>query len=115
MYALSYLKGTALDWFEPGLLRPNPPDWLDDFDDFISELQNNFRPHDPEGKAEAELENLHMRENQQVTKYLVDFNRLAARVQWGDAALRRQLYNGLPARIKDEITCIGKPTDLTDL
>src|SRR5882724_6449395 len=27
-YALSYLKGIALDCFEPALLDPNPPVWL---------------------------------------------------------------------------------------
>ena len=50
----------------------------------LSELKNNFGPHDPEGKAEANLKNLKMRDNQCIVKYLVDFNCLAACVQWGD-------------------------------
>ena len=56
-----------------------------------------------------------MRDTQQIMKYLVEFNRLAARVQWGDASLRCQLYNGLPPQIKDEISRVGKPDNLTDL
>ena len=56
-----------------------------------------------------------MRDNQRITKYLVEFNRLAARVQWGNAALRCQFYNGLPSRIKDEISRFGKPNDLQEL
>src|SRR3979490_3244086 len=56
-----------------------------------------------------------MRDNQQVTKYLVEFNCLAACVQWGDTALRHQFYNGLLARIKDEVAHVGKPGMLHDL
>ena len=45
-----------------------------------------------------------MRDTQRITKYLVEFNQLAAQVQWRDAPLRRQLYNGFPPQIKDEIS-----------
>ena len=112
---LSYLKGTALDWFEPLLTSSESPPWLDDYSDFIGELKNNFRPHDPKGKAKADLENLKMRNSQRIMKYLVDFNCLAAHVQWGDATLCQQMYRGLPSHIKDEIACIGKPNTLHEL
>jgi hypothetical protein len=56
-----------------------------------------------------------MRDNQRITKYLVEFQRLAACVQWGDTALRQQLYNGLPSRIKDEIARVAKPNTLDKL
>ena len=87
-FVLSYLKGTMLDWFKPSLTSGESPPWLDDYSNFIGELKNNFGPHDPEGKAKANLEKLKMRNNQRIVKYLVDFNRLAAHVQWGNAALR---------------------------
>ena len=48
-----------------------------------------------------------------MVKYLVDFNCLAARVTWGDSALRHQLYKGLPNQIKDEVSWIGKPSNLS--
>jgi hypothetical protein len=87
-YALSYLKGTALDWFEPELSDEfQEPDWLDDYLDFTHILRENFGPYDPEGDAEADLENLTMKDNQRITKYVVDFNRYAAQVGWGDSAL----------------------------
>jgi len=63
--------------FEPSLLSNLAPDWLDDYNKFISELQSNFGPHDPEGEAKAEIKNLQMCDNQRVTKYLVKFNHLA--------------------------------------
>ena len=80
---LSYLKGTALDWFEPLLTSGESPPWLNDYSDFVGELKNNFEPHNPEGEAEANLKNLKMCNNQCILKYLVDFNHLAACVQWG--------------------------------
>ena len=96
-FSLSCLKGTALDWFKPSLTSGLNPAWLDDYSDFVSELRKNFGLHDPEGKAEADLENLRMHDNQRIVKYLVDFNQLAACVQWGKAALHQQLYHGLPS------------------
>ena len=60
---------------------------LSDYSEFVSKLHSHFNPFNPEGEAKAELENLHMRDNQKITKYLVEFNRLAAKVQWGNTAL----------------------------
>ena len=86
-FMLSYLKGTALDWFKPLLTSGKSLPWLNDYSDFIGELRNNFRPHDPEGEAKTNLENFKMCDNQCIIKYLVDFNHLATHVQWGKAAL----------------------------
>ena len=104
-----------LDWFKPSLTSSKSLPWLDDYSDFVGELKNNFGPHDPKGEAEADLENLKMRNNQCIMKYLVDFNRLAARVQWGDTALRQQMYHGLLSRIRDDIARVGKPNTLHEL
>ena len=73
-YMLSFLQGTALDWFEPTLTSGRYAPWLTDYSAFVSELQNNFGPHDLEGEAEAVLENLQMCDTQRITKYLVEFN-----------------------------------------
>src|SRR5258708_22268894 len=50
-----------------------------------------------------------------LSEYLVRFNTLASRVEWGDAALRFQFYNGLPERLKDRIALLGKPNPLREL
>jgi hypothetical protein len=119
-FALSYLKGTALEWFEPALYqaraRPNiEPAWRNDWEVFTHELRANFGPHDPVGEAESELERLQMKETHHITKYNVDFTRLSSQLYWGEAALRHRYYRGLPARIKDEISRVGKPARLIDL
>ena len=56
-----------------------------------------------------------MRDSQKVAKYIVSFQQLSSRVNWGDAALHCQFYNRLPGRIKDEITRVGKPDNLNQL
>ncbi|KAG6326617.1 hypothetical protein ID866_12472 [Astraeus odoratus] len=116
----SYLKGMALEWFEPDLLSSgNPrscPLWMDDWTEFVIELQSTFGPHNPVANAENQLDHLQMKENQCINKYVVEFNRLASQVRgYGDGALCHQFYSGLPDRIKDEICRVGKPHNLDDL
>src|SRR6266481_3374193 len=94
-YMLSYLKGTALDCFEPVLLEMPEPTWLSDFTLFLEELEASFSSYNSVGEAEAELEGLRMQENHQATKYFIKFMQLATQVHWGEAALQRQAYNGL--------------------
>ena len=84
IYAQSYLKGMALDWFEPELLLGNPdfrPHWMDDYLRFTHELQVNFGPHDPVGDVEHCLDSLSMSDNQRITKYVVEFNRHVSQVR----------------------------------
>ena len=50
-----------------------------------------------------------------ISEYLVQFNTLASRVHWGDAALRFQFYNGLPERLKEKVTILGKPESLREM
>ena len=108
MFAQSYLKGMTLEWFEPDLLNSsNPADhprWMDSWVHFIAELQSTFGPHDPVADAEHQLEHLRMKDSYCITWYIVDFNHLASQVQdYGDGALCRLFYSGLPDRLKDEI------------
>ncbi|KAG6327581.1 hypothetical protein ID866_11508 [Astraeus odoratus] len=49
-FALSFLKGITLTWFEPNLLDAIPgtePTWANDYSEFVIELTTNFSPHDP--------------------------------------------------------------------
>ena len=117
-FALSYLREVAQDWFEPGITgqTPEPPFWLDNWDAFIEELQSNFGPFDESADIEHELSILRMRDNQRISEYLVKFNSLAVRSSWGESALRFRFYDGLPTRLKDEISKgDGKPRTLTGL
>ena len=74
-YVQSYLRGMALKWFKPDLLNVSNPNacpiWVDNYHQFISELKSNFGLHDPVGDAEHQLDNLSMKEGQQINKYVV--------------------------------------------
>ena len=118
IFAVSYLRDVAQEWFEPGLsgLTDTYPDWLDNWDAFVDELQTNFGPFDESADVEHDLTNLRMKDTQRISDYLVRFNSLAVRCPWGESALRYRFYEGLPARLKDEI-CKGdgKPNTLVEL
>jgi len=114
-FAISYLRDVALEWFKPGLsgLTEEPPTWLEDWDAFVKELQTNFSPYDKSSDVESELVNLQMKDSQRISEYLVRFNSLAVRCSWGESALRHRFYDGLPSRLKDDVSRgDGKPKDL---
>lgn len=85
-YGISYLKGTALQWFEPYLLESDsetPPVFMSDYEAFQDELRVNFGPYDVSGAAEHDLMNLRMSDNHRIAKYITQFTRLATQVRWG--------------------------------
>ena len=113
-FAQSYLKGMALEWFEPDLLESadptNRPHWMDNWIAFVAELQSTFGPHNPVTDVEHQLNLLQMKDSHRVTQYIVDFNRLASQIRgYGDGALQHYFYSSLPNRIKDKLCWIGKP------
>ena len=111
--ALSYLRGTALEYFEPSILDSDEvPDWMDDWSSFIRTLRVQFGPIDPTADAEDGIDHLKMHDNQHILKYNVDFNRLAIRTGWDDGVLRHRYYSGLAERIKDIMGQQGKPPTL---
>ena len=72
-------KNVAQECFEPrvtGLLS-EPPLWLKNWEAFIQELWHYFGPFDAMGDAETELMNLHMKDNQRLYNYLIQFTALA--------------------------------------
>lgn len=112
-FALSHLRGIALEYFEPSIIESDEtPDWMDNWSAFIRTLRIQFGPIDPTADAEDGIDNLKMRENQRIVKYNVDFNRLAIQTGWDDGVLRHRYYSGLAERIKDVMGQQGKPDHL---
>ena len=112
-FALSYLRGMALEYFEPAITdSEEDPEWLEDWTEFIRTLRTQFGPIDPTGDAESGLDHLKMQDNQHLIKYNIEFNRLSVRTNWNDAVLRHRYYSGLAERIKDIMGQQGKPTTL---
>ena len=76
------------------------------------DLHMNFGPFNPVSDAEDHLNDISMKDNQHIIRYVVAFNRLAGRVSYDDAALHHCFYHGLPGHIKTRVTDLGKPDNL---
>jgi hypothetical protein len=74
-YVLSFLKGTALNYFEPFLVDDpaNEPEWLTNFELFTEELYIYFGPYNQQAKAEIELKQLVMKDSHKAMKFFIDF------------------------------------------
>ena len=94
-FALTYLHGTALNFFEPALSG------LDNWSAFMHILHTQLGPIDPTADAEDSIDNLKMRDNQRILKYNINFNRLAVQTGWSDNVLWHQYYFSLAEQIKD--------------
>jgi Retrotransposon gag protein len=103
---LFYLWDVAQEWFEPGISRltDEPPEQFDNWEAFLNELCTNFGPYNEIGDAKHEPTNLHMRDNQHASDYLVHFSGIALYRSWGELALRYRFYEGLPPWIKDKLS-----------
>jgi hypothetical protein len=116
IFILSYLKGSALSWFKPGVNDPmNSTHWMWNYQAFLGELEGNFSPHDPVGDAEKALNDLPMKVTAHIVKYNVDFWELASRVSWNESALCDRYYHRLPLQLRDEVLRGGKPDTLPAL
>ena len=116
-YAISYLSGSALQYFEPaipGEVSPEPV-WLRDWDAFKGELQMNFGPYDNAAQAEIELEKIVIKEHHKAARLFIAFSWASTRTQWNDAALRHFAYKGLAKRIKDELLHFPRYRSLAEL
>jgi len=114
-FALTLLRGTALEYFEPMLTSDGHIDWEDDWPEFLRVLRNQFGPIDPTADAEDNIDNLRMKEGQRILKYNIEFTRLATQTGWDDSVLRHRYYSGLAERIKDVMGQQGKPSSLNDM
>ena len=115
-FALSYLRGLALEYFEPSILNSDEtPDWIDNWSALVRTLLTQFGPIDPTADTEDSIDNLKMQENQHIVKYNVEFTCLAIRTRWDESVLRNRYYSGLVEHIKDIMGQQGKPQTLDEM
>ena len=99
-----FLKGMALDYFEPFLDTPDDePAWLKDYELFIEELLINFSPYDALVDIKAELNTLTMKDNHKATRFFIDFFQLSMCCNYNDRAFFWKVYSMLPKRVKDKM------------
>ena len=117
LYAISYLSGQALEWFQTGIMASRQPDWARDYDLFVEELRANFGPYDPHEDAVEQLAHLKMSETQHLKDYELKFIKLSVKLpDYGEGPLCDAYYRGLAERIKDTMSLMGrKPYSLKEL
>ena len=108
---MSFLKGTALDYFKLFL----EPAWLKDYKLFVEELLINFSPYDALADAKAELNALIMKDNHKVTRFFVDFFQLSMLCNYNDRVLLWKVYSALLKRVKDKMANFNHPSMLQEL
>jgi hypothetical protein len=117
-YAISFLTGPALAYFEPKVSEvafgAPRPEWWDSWEQFCIELEDNFGPPDPTGDAADKLANLRMADSQHFPSFLIEFNKYSSLSHWGEAALHYRLYDALLLCLQDELCRLenGKPRTL---
>lgn len=122
VFASSFFREKALNWLRPQLnfyleRLSNPASSMTPmfttYEAFEQQLRNTFGDINEEATAERELRLL--RQTQSVGFYTSEFQRIASILQWDNKAFVFAYYNGLKEVIKDEISRVGRPSDLNDL
>jgi hypothetical protein len=75
--------------------------WIQSWPAFVAQLNAWFGDADPRAAARNKLQAL--KQTKSVLKYWTDFAVLAAKLPWGDEALKDSFYSGLKSDIKDEL------------
>ena len=118
-FMLSHLKCSMLDWFQNAVTHGSSglksTAWLSSTWVFIDELRRLFSLCNPVNEATVRIENLRYKDAGKAMKYTLNFNQDVLCTSWNNKALYQQFYKGLPDRLKDELTRIGKPETLIPL
>jgi len=123
LYAATFLRDGAFDWFEPYLTdymgnaptsrRPETIRIFGNLTAFEEKFKSVYGTVDEERAAERDLQRL--RQVTSVTKYTSEFQQLSSRLDWDDSALAARFYYGLKEIVKDEISRTDRPTTLAGL
>jgi Domain of unknown function (DUF4939)/Zinc knuckle len=112
-FAISYLRGAALDYFEPCINEPDPTepyDFLGDWNAFVQRLVNLFGSYSPEDDDEDAITSLSFPDGGKATKYFIEFAKYQTRIKWDDRSLRKIVKDAIPARITNELRFIHEDT-----
>ncbi|KIJ46825.1 hypothetical protein M422DRAFT_249567 [Sphaerobolus stellatus SS14] len=89
-FALSFLRGAALEYFEPVV-------------EFVEELKANFGTASPEEDMETALEELKMEKHHQATWFFISFAQYKAKTTYNDHGYYHLVMNAMPNWILEEL------------
>ena len=114
-YAIGCFTDVAKQWVQEQFGILPSPTFLDDWEEFQTELQRVYSDPDIAFHAARLLLQLQMKDNQRVEKYSDDFSAIASDLQWNDPALEFMYFNGLAPRIQHQLSLVGRDQGLEPL
>ena len=105
-FAISYLRGTALDYFEPFINEPDPYqsfNFLKNWSAFVQKLSNVFRLYSPEDNDEDAIVAITFSNEEKVVNYFIQFAKYQNHICWDDRSLWKVVKNALPSHVRDEL------------
>jgi vacuolar-type H+-ATPase subunit F/Vma7 len=123
IYASTYLRGQAFNWFEPYIREFNEKprdDWGDvtklifrSYAQFKKKLEQTFGDIDAVRTAERKLDRL--RQTGSASVYAAEFQQIISHLDLDEDTYIWLFERGLKDNIKDELMRIDRPKDLTTL
>ena len=89
-FAISYLRGIALDYFEPFINKLDPLqdfDFLEDWNVFVQKLSNIFGSYIPEDNDKDAIVAILFSPDGKAMTYFIQFAKYQNRIHWGDHSL----------------------------
>ena len=105
-FAISYLRGIALDYFEPHINEPDLSqslDFLEDWSVFIQKLSNIFGSYSLKDKDKDMIVAIPFPADEKAVNYFIHFAKYQNQIRWDDHSLQKVVKNALPPRISDEL------------
>jgi len=105
-FAISYLRGIALDYFKPFINKPNPYhnlDFLENWSAFVQKLSNIFGSYFPEDDDEDAIVSIPFPNDGKAIDYFIRFAKYQNHICWDKRALQKVVKDAIPTRIRDEL------------
>lgn len=105
-FAISYLRGIALDYFEPFISEADPSqsfDFLEEWPAFVQKLSNLFGSYSSEDDDEDAIMAILFPTEGKAVNYFIQFTKYQNRIRWEDRSLCKVVTDALPNRIRDEL------------
>ena len=105
-FAIFYLWGIALDFFEPFINEADSYqnlDFLEEWPAFVQKLSNLFGSYSPEDDDENAIVAIPFYNDGKTVNYFIQFAKFQNRIRWDDRSLRKIVKDAIPNRIRDEL------------
>jgi len=105
-FAISYLQGVALDYFEPFINEAKAYqnfDFLEDWSAFVQKLSNLFGSYSPEDDNEDAIVAIPFSNDGKAVNYFIQFAKFQNQICWDNRALRKVVKDTIPDCIRDEL------------